>query len=303
MRLLAATFLWLAALQLSAATLNLDIDNIEWRSGSVQGYNVFDSTEYSQTFYFNVRHTGDATSYFITFSGLEQAQSRKLSHGGEEVDYHLLSSPTRGAVLKDLPDASANEVLSGFFPEGEQNAQLSFVINIPAMQIRSPGRYIDRIKVSLYEGTLQDYKLRDQKNISISTIVEDVAEVSIVEPGGVFDKSSSSKNANFGILQKGKTLSYDVRVRTNRGYRINVESENLGVLKSNDPSLTDNIPYEIRFSGQSVNLRGRASGVVQDPQKTNANGRPHRIEIVIGDLGNAAQGEYKDNLLIEIVTE
>lgn len=303
MKVALTILVFLVLLHSNGASLTLELDNVEWRSGSIHGYNVFDTTEYSQTFYFTVRHSGEAASFFVTFSEGENGQERQLSHGAETLEYHLLSAPTRGAVLKDLPEATAAEVLSGAFPEGDHSAQMSFVITIPAMQIRGPGRYVDRIRVSVYEGTLNDYRLRDTKNISVSTMVEDLAEVSIVEPGAAFSRGSSAKSANFGALERGKRLSYDVRIRANRGYRINIESENSGRLKSSDPAVDDTIPYEVRFAGQSLNLSSRSIGVVQDPQKTNANGKPHRIEIVIGDLGNASQGEYKDNLLLEIVTE
>ena len=108
----------------------------------------------------------------------------------------------------------------------------------------------------------------------------------------------------FDRLAQGKAKGFDLRVRSNAGYQVLVESENGGVMKSIDPSLPSTIPYFLKVGGTPVNLSGgRKTALVRNNRLTDHNGDRHEVSVTMGEIGNAIAGTYRDHLIVTVISD
>ena len=300
-----ALLLCLCSFRASAAgsQLRLEVDNIDWRVGQGVAYGVFDSGQYAQTVYFKVRLTGDPCQFFVTFGGTVGSE-RRAAHGGDSLGYELFDSVVHKTALRDLPAATASEVLQGAFGPGETVKQLSYVVLVPAGQVRPPGLYTQPIQVTVYQGTRDNFVEKDAKIVVFSVPVDSVAEMSLGETGAPFDAKAKGHRLDFGGLAKGKAEGLDLRVRSNTGYHVTLESENGGVLKNTDPHHPATIPYSLEIGGIAVSP-GRTKQMVlsRSNRLTDRNGDLHQLVVTIGQVGNAPAGTYQDNLAVTVVSD
>lgn len=300
-----ALLLCLWSLNTSAADsqLRLEVDNVDWRVGPRVAYGVFDSGQYAQTVYFKVRLTGDPCQFFVTFGGTAGSE-RRAGHGGDSLDYEICDSVVRRTVLRDLPVATASEVLQGAFGPGETVKELSYVVLVPAEQVKPPGTYTQPIRVTVYQGTRENFVEKDAKMIVFSVRVDSVAETSLGEPGAPFDPQARSHRLEFGGLAKGKAKGLDLRVRSNTGYHVTLESENGGVMKNTDPHHPATIPYSLQIGGISINPEGVQQTVLSRSNRlTDRNGDLHQLVVTVGQVGNAPAGTYQDYLTVTVVSD
>jgi spore coat protein U-like protein len=301
----AALLLCLWSLSASAADsqLRLEVDNIDWRGGPRVAYGVFDSGQYAQAVYFKVRLTGDPCQFFVTFGGTAGSE-RRAAHGGDSLGFELYDSVVRRTALRDLPAATASEVLQGAFGLGETVKELSYVVLVPSEQVRPPGIYTQPIRITVYQGTRDNFVEKDAKIVVFSVSVDSVAEMSLGEPGAPFDATVKGHRLDFGGLAKGKAKGLDLRVRSNTGYHVTLESENGGVMKNTDPHQPATIPYSLEIGGIAINS-GRAQQTVLSRSKrlTDPNGDLHQLMVTIGQVGNAPAGTYQDNLAVTVVSD
>ena len=308
------TFLWRGTVMLvlglgcviaSAAEsqLRLEVDNVDWRGGTRVTYGVFDSGEYAQAVYFKVRLTGDPCPFFVTF-GSTAGSERRAAHAGHSLEYQIYDSVTRRAVLRDLPAATDSEILHGAFGPGETIKAISYVVLVPPEQVRPSGIYSHPIKITVYQGTRDSYVEKDAKTVVFSIRVDPVAEMSLGESGSPFDPTAKAHRLDFGGLAKGKAKGLDMRVRSNAGYHVTLESENGGLMKNIDPHHPATIPYSLQVGGTAVNL-GRAAQTVlsRSNRLTDRNGDLHELLVTIGDVGSAPAGTYRDNLTLTTVSD
>jgi spore coat protein U-like protein len=285
--------------------LRLEVDNIDWRGGTRAAYEVFDSGEYPQTVYFKVRLTGAPVPFFVTFGNVGAAGSeRRAAHGGDSLGYEIYDSVTRRTALRDLPGATASEVLSGAFGAGEDVKELSFVVLVPPEQVRPSGFYTQPIKITVYQGTRDSFIEKDAKTVVFSIRIDPVAEMSLGEPGSPFDATAKGHRLDFGKLERAKAKGLDMRVRSNAGYHVTMESENGGVMKNIDPNTPATIPYVLQINGAAVSP-GRAGQTVlsRSNRLTDRNGDRHELLVTIGEVGNAPAGTYQDNLTVTVVSD
>ena len=295
--------LWSASASPDGSQLRLEVDNVDWRVGPRVSYGVFDSGQYAQTVYFKVRLIGGPCQFFVTFGGT-QGSERRAVHGGESIAYEVYDSALHRTALRDLPSATTGEVLQGTFGPGETFKQLSYVFLVPAEQVRSPGLYTQPIRITVYQGTRDNFVEKDAKIIVFSVPVDSAAEISVGEPGAIFDPTTKSHQLDFGGLAKGRAKGLDLRVRSNTGYHVTLESENGGVMKNSDPHHPASIPYTLQIGGVQINT-GRAQQTILTRGKrlTDRNGDLHQLMFTIGQVGNAPAGTYQDNLTVTVVSD
>jgi spore coat protein U-like protein len=286
----------------AAPSLRLQVPSVDWRGKHGAGYDVFDPTPYSQTVDFLVSHSGPPCSYFVTFSKNTPAgRPRAMTSGGETLDYNLYARPSLNTVLKDLPSALPNEVISGRFGVDGAPQQRSFVFALPAWQIKRAGTYSDTVRVSLYSGTLTDHTLAQSVVIQLRARVPALVDVSLVAPGGGFDPLALNQWLDFGPLAGGKTHDFDLRVRSNAGYSVSLQSDNGGVLKSQEAGSTDSVPYQLVIGGSPTPLHGKSVSVLQRRAAlTSPQGDGHSVRVIIGQLGNASPGNYRDVITVTV---
>ena len=304
---IAALLLCLASLSAGAASsqLRLEADNIDWRGGPRVAYAVFDPGEYPQTIYFKVRLTGAPVPFFVTFGTVGSSGSeRRATRGGDNLGYEIYDSLTRRTALRDLPSATASEVLSGVFGPGEDVKELSFVIIVPPEQVKPSGFYTQPIKITVYQGTRDSYLENDSKTVVFSVRVDPVAEMSLGETGSPFDATAKGHRMDFGNLEKSKAKGLDMRVRSNAGYHVNMESQNGGVMKNIDPSHPATIPYTLQINSTPVAVGHTEQTVLTRVNRlTDRNGDLHQLLVTIGEVGNAPAGTYRDNITVTVVSD
>jgi len=298
--------LWsISAARAAESQLRLEVDNVDWRGGTRVTYDVFDSGEYAQTVYFKVRLTGAPVPFFVTFGSVGAAGSeRRAAHGGDSLGYEIYDSVTRRTALRDLPAATASEVLSGAFGPGEDVKELSYVVLVPPEQVRPSGFYTQPIKITVYQGTRDSYVEKDAKTVVFSIRVDSVAEMSLGEPGSPFDATAKGHRLDFGNLEKSKARGLDMRVRSNAGYHVTMESENGGVMKNIDPRSHATIPYSLQINNTAVGLaRVGQTVLTRSNWLTDRNGDLHQVLVTIGQVGNAPAGTYRDNITVTVVSD
>jgi spore coat protein U-like protein len=297
--------LWPLRVIAAESQLRLEVDNIEWHGGRRVAYDVFDAGDYAQTVYFKVRLTGAPVPFFVAFGGVGAADShRRAAQGGESLGFEIYDSVTRWTALRDLPAATASEVLSGAFVAGEVVKELTCVVRVPPGQVRPPGIYRCPIKITLYQGTRNTFVEMDATTVVFTIRVDPVAEMSLGEPGSPFDGKAKDHRLDFGELKKGQAKGLDLQLRSNAGYHVTMESGNGGVLKSADPLNPAAISYTLQINGAAVTL-GRSGQTVlsRGRRLTDLNGDRHELLVIIGQIGNAPAGAYEDNLTLTVVSD
>jgi spore coat protein U-like protein len=307
-QLLYAGLLWCASQSLCLAAdsqLQLEVANVDWRGGPQIGYNVFDPGEYAQTIYFKVHLTGNPVAFFVTFNRSSQGgDRRRAAFGSDSLEYQVYQAATNRTVLKDLPAANANEVLLGTFGLSETMKELSYAVVVPPEQIKPAGRYSDQLKITVYQGTLGNFVEKDSKTVNMSVLVNQVAEMAVVNSGAPFDPLANSQRLEFGELAKGKAKGVDLIARSNAGYQILLESESGGVMEHTDPRVADTIPYVLYIGGSPVNLRGgRQTALSRYKRVTDRKGDRHEVSATIGNMDNATAGTYRDNITVTIISD
>lgn len=286
----------------AAADCNISIRGLRTvRFTGADEYHVFNPEETAQTATFRVRHRrSDACDFFVTFSeGGAGTFDRYMSDGGETLDYQIYDTPSKSNILKDLPSATAGEVLSGSFGTEVEEVELSFYVAIPPLQVKSDDVYDDRIRVTLYEGDLADFVQRDAKDLTILARIRPTVEVCIVPCGAPFDPEALSFPMNFGTLEESEFMSADVLVRANVDYRLMYESEFRGVMTHvTEPG--SEVPYETIVNGSPIDLGRPRVIVAEEVGPTTPAGNSYQTTITIGSTDNAAAGDHEDNITITV---
>jgi spore coat protein U-like protein len=277
------------------------LGSVVLHAGRGNDYDPFDPSQYVVVEEFEIEHEDDGCDFFVTFSASEGGSfSRTMRRDGAALRYQIYDSVNLQAVLKDLPHASASEVISGSFAKGEHRRRLQFAVAIPPNQFVPRGEYDDRITLTAYEGTLNSNTRRDAKSIRVRTKIRSAVQLSLVPSGGGFDPGQRAQFLDLGELSEGKTAQVDLLVRNNTGYEIIFESENRGALKHLDATETSAIRYEMRVRGIPVTLTDKKDKLDGVSGVSALQGDRYPIQITIGALGQAMAGTYRDDITITV---
>ena len=304
---LLGSVVWLVTSRPASArcVVQLQVPSVDWLGRNGAGYDVFDEVPFSQTVNFTVTKRGNDCPYFVTFSkNTPGNDARTMASGGDTLKYQIYDTTSLRNVLKDLPSAAPNEVLTGDFSPSDKLDQLSFVIAIPPLQIRSPGRYTDSVRVSLYQGTRSEPTLVQSVVIQISARVAATTRLTLVPSGSAFDPQSVTRSFDFGVLAQDQKLGCDLRVRSNSRYTVSFHSDSAGVLKHALMAAPDTVPYTFSADGTVLLLRTGADPTLgASGANLSANGDVHPLAVTIGALGNAAAGNYRDVITITVTAD
>lgn len=277
------------------------VPQFQWQGGG-SGYNPFDITAYNQEGRIDVRNSGNGScQYFVTVSeGNSNDFNRYLVKSGSELPYNIFDDVSQSNILKDLPTATINEILVGSFSVKETQ-RLTYSVSIPPGTVLKRGTYRDRVRLRLYEGTLNSHSLKKTKNLSLRSRIPEVAEVAIVATGGPFDDSATSYTVNFGVLQEGERERFDLLVRSNAGYRVLMSSGNRGVLERVGGA-SGVVPYAMSIDGRLIDLSRRTVTVATKNGVTGLAGDRFSVEVDVGTLADAVPGTYRDDITITVKT-
>ncbi len=288
----------------AAAACNITLRNVANVSFTSAGaYPVFAATDTGKAVAFQVRHPNNqaACNYFVTFSkgGSATYSNRRMIFSGTELRYQIYNSAAQTAILEDVPDAAAGEVIAGVFTSTALvTHDLSYYVSIPALQVVAPATYADTVVVRLYEGTLSSYTQRDSVEIQVrgKTVATTQVCVGCVAS---FDTAAHSHELNFGTLETGEFKTGTVRVRSNDGYTLKLQSTNRSVLRHT--SLNSAVPYTAAVNGIGVVLTGsQAVQVAHVPGVTTATGVAYDVQITVGSVAGKLAGNYTDYITVTV---
>ena len=254
---------------------------------------------------FAVERTQGSCSFFVGFTTGQSNNfgSRQLTYAGNVLRYQLYPTASASSVLKDVPLAGNDEVLSGSVSPQQTRVTFQVVFLVPFQQIVPPGSYRDSVSVKVYEGTLQSPQLRAQSQLDLSVNVPTSAEFCL-GTAVIFEAGYRNTCPQVGELTKGQVREVLMHTRSNSGYRVTLRSQNGGVMRNLDPLDNSTIPYDLTVDGQGVSLAGSQTvAAFQRMGLTSAFGDEHRLRFTIGQVDNASAGSYQDVIEITMYSD
>ncbi|MFH1429491.1 MAG: spore coat protein U domain-containing protein [Candidatus Margulisiibacteriota bacterium] len=287
-----------------SATFNLTVDDVTWTASGPLGYDPYDNSEYTQAVNIELDFEVDEdTDYIVTFTKGSSTTYTRTAHSGiNEIEYNLLADPNKTSKeLRDFPDVKKNtDVLYGTVSVADISPLiLTYYAFVPRRQDVLPGDYTDTFTIKVYSGTVKNPgSLHGSAGVNITIPAQDLLQLALGpndfgEAGGV--------TMNFGDVAGGEVQALDVKVRSNRGYRLFAQSVNNQTLVHVDPGISswfnffyslDNITYDLTGGG-SVEIASSGS-------KTNQNGDKYTSAVSIGDVTMAVAGDYSDTIIYTV---
>lgn len=252
---------------------------------------------------------GQCTKYRVFFGkGLSNSYQRKaFSIFGRSINYNLHRLVNMAGVLKDFGDAlNTSEFVEGLAPSKETTYQNNFFVSVPGIAGQNYPKsevYVDLVTVSLYAyyEKKNQYQFEDSSVLTVVYFVRDKILISLVDEGGPFDGSSTTKVLDFGILEQYQEKGVDLRVVSNTPYRVRLSSTNNGTLlgPNNAP-----ISYGTKVNGTAVSLGSSNSSPVSigTGDETDASGDRYNLRFqILTSTANKPSGLYQDQITITAI--
>lgn len=246
------------------------------------------------------------SNYILYFGkGLANNYQRMAYNTSNQTyNYNLHSNINMNGILKDKNDAQAmNEVIIGGTPNDNTTYSGSFFVSIPATGTNPVGgTFTDNVQVQVYRASnVNDQNLEEVETFTISIIIPTLLSISLVDEGGSFNASSTSKVMDFGIISQNAELRADLMVMSNTPYQIKFSSANNGVLKNG----SNTYAYELKVSSNVVGLGSSAGTPVTVATSTNASstsGDRYNVRVKMTESPtNKPAGLYQDTITITAI--
>lgn len=233
-------------------------------------------------------------------------QRRAYNSSGASIPYNLHQSINLSGILKDYQDAATyGEYLFGASPARHTTYTSPFYISAPGLgTISSPsGVYTDNVRVSIYAITQSSNTYIFDTSITLSILFQITKNIqlSLVDEGGAFDPSSTSRVLDFGLLKQNAEKGADLRVVSNSPYQIKISSQNSGKLKT---SAGEAIGYSLHVNSSPVNISNSEASPVSigNGAATSNSGDRYNLRFkIVENTSNKAAGVYQDFLTITAI--
>ena len=255
----------------------------------------------------------NCSTFFLAFTssllGNYNRYAKNNAHNGK-IYYNLYKFSNSSGILKGVNDiTSPDETFSGTIGKN-QTINYTYYMSLAPEGNLAPhaGVYYDNVKVESYTGTyINKGSLEYQRNLNIYIVVPKFTSLSLVDSGGAYDPSRTSKTLDFGELTTGKELSFDTRVISNAGYRLKISSANNGKLSRNrNFDHHSSIRYRFYSNGNLIDLddsSDRPVTIATGSGVTSAQGAKIPIRVLIGKVDNSkSPGTYQDYLTLTTIT-
>ena len=211
-------------------------------------------------------------------------------------------------IIRDLFDVTSNNHII-YLPiftasASSQTNSHSFISQLGSLPVNlSPGLYSEALVLKIAArpvtgspGPITTWPIVAETALQFMYNVERVISLAIVPTGTPHNDADKSELMSFGILSTGRTLSADITIDTNVGYRLFMSSMNDGRLEhETEPA---NVPYTLTLSGANINLTGSSTTPVQvsaNSASSPAGGYRLPVSVTIGTVsGNEISGRYSD---------
>lgn len=219
-------------------------------------------------------------------------------------------APTMGVNQLNIgaTPSTLTQVLSGSFPSNTATGTVqsySFDFVLANSTFPNPRTYTVSLTEKLYPSCNSFPTLGgtpSTKTQSISVIVPNCYDVSVVPTGGAFSTTTTSQPLDFGTLASGTTLGADILVRSNVGYSLALTSPNKGVMSNG----VDTVPYILKLGVTTKSLATGSTTLASRVAKNNTKAPPqtkYPITATIGTLpSNLSSGTYTDTLTITLTS-
>lgn len=252
-----------------------------------------------------------ACTFGLGFSkGGSASYTRRATSGGNNLVYQVYQDNGGSKVLKDAPDiATANDVIMVTMAAGANPQTLLYYFDVPFVSATTPamvpaGTYTDSFDIHAYEGAVPaSFAAPPDASaaVGVTINVPKMVEVSLVDTGGVFQDSATTKSIELGNLSTGQSSRFDLRIRTNSGYVVTATSANTGKMKHATKNLF--IPYTFSVNNVAADMTGVVP-VLNGSGSSPLTGLGYPCKIVIGAVGpTAVAGTYSDTILITTTAE
>ncbi len=253
------------------------------------------------------------SNFFLAFTkgwaGNYSRRALNLSNG-DLIYYNLYKNANSTGVLKEPSDiGSTNEVLFGTIAK-DQIKSLTYYFTLAPINAGSPprsGSYIDVVQVQAYSGTYTNINgWEGYKDLYVYINIAKFVSLSLVDTGGVYDASKTSKTLDFGELEEDEQLAFDTRIVSNAGYILKVSSTNNGYLKRTDGTGTNSlISYDFFVNNSLKSLNSSASNpvtIASATGRTPSGGAQVPIRVQINSVTNKDPGIYQDYLTLSVIS-
>lgn len=286
-----------------AACGNLEFQS--WQSSVDITSNTFPTVSFA------VKRTGNNECvYFVTcdYGGAAGYSSRQLNNTGTpgaSLPVQICLDGACSSICKQFPDVSSNaDVIADAFPNNTGNGATqteTYRPKLGAIDYQRFGTYENAFVFKLYEGTLASYQLKDQKTVTLKYVMNKKIDLSLVDAGGAFDASATTKTVNLGTLATGVQGTFDLLLKFNAGYRVVMQSQNQGRLKHGSQNVF--VPYGMTINGSGVSFSGGNNVVIQGTGVSPAPGLRLAGRVTVGTVAaNSAVGTYQDTINIQVAT-
>jgi len=272
----------------------------------------FDDTTTGQTISFTVTHNAPTTAclYFIAFDygTATTFTDRALNLGTNSIPYNVFSTttPSPANILRDQQDVTAIAQIV-FFPIFSPAAGSTTNSHTLFAQIGAippglpPGVYTSSLVAKLVAATgaagpLATFPVADERALTFFHVVESNLNISLVPTGGAFAEDSTVQVFNFDRLTTGEVQTADIRIQTNVGYRLFVNSANAGRLR-HITAPAEFVDYTLSVNGSAIPLTGGGPGAaIETNNGAFLAGSEETIplSVTIGSVTTQPAGAYQD---------
>jgi spore coat protein U-like protein len=245
----------------------------------------------------------------FTAGGSADFSNRRLTYLANTLNYQLYKNSSLTKVLKDgAAVTSSDNYLSDSFSSGSNKTQnFTYYVQIPQTSATTPtykpsGTYVDTFSIKVFENTEPTGPLRVSSNVTISTLMPKLLEISMVQTGGGFNSSQTTRNIDFGSISEGESRGFDLLVRSNAGYSVSMASQNNGRLKHTTPSITSFVPYQLLVNSSQKDLSNGSVTVAAGPGQTSTAGVANEVTFIAGSTASSVAGNYSDNITVTVIT-
>ncbi len=247
--------------------------------------------------------------YYVACSNNNGSESgsyidRALVKGSDSLPVQLCLDSACTTICKTRTEASSGEVLSNTFVDGSVNPgyhTLTIYPKIGNSDYPRFGTYSQSFELRVYNGAFNSSAQDDHQAFDLLYTVSRAIDLSVVDSGGAFNASNTSKTLDFGALSAGAQRSADLILKFNAGYQIRLSSTNAGKLKRTGG--TEVIPYTLTLDGSSVPLSSTPTAALIGNGTSPAGGQRFPMQVTIGAFGGSqVPGSYQDEITITVIS-
>lgn len=256
-------------------------------------YDPFSPLDIADSHQIAVANTGDTPcAYILIFHSPVTAPQL-----GGTLTYYL-SGGSGASLITNAPAGMAPSLRTAQIPPAT-NAYVEFQAVIPRGQYAEPGKYADTLTLELY--ALDENGRFSALPLQTTTVVLNYEVASILSVNIKGADATSSTTVRLGTLVKGQQVQVDIQARANQDYRLDLTSDNGGVLTLTPKVVGQHwsVPYTVMFGGLTVDLTSGASTQIQPPTRPESDAS-FPLVVTVGEVSGKRAGRYEDVITIEI---